>query len=311
MLKHSKKSILLGMALMASFFGKAQINDPSDKSLLIAGTENKAGAIYRFASVKSGVDALVTLEKISSSLTIRSINTTGYGYAASFSPELNINAGCWGYALFNVQFVKSGTNVPVNFSDIVFDGRKNIKIRYADFDQAAKDVKVSVIKASKSSFRVMMYATNLGTQAIKKSGNVAFRKFTCSNSNLLGPAVTLVGHVRDSLVQIKWQVKESDAVSSMILEKSYDGTDYQNVNEYWANSQMDGLKFSYLGWVNQSMVYYRLKMVSKTGAVQYSNIMNISMTGDSERNAMMGDAALLTKTISEGPSLSVKDSEQQ
>lgn len=80
----------------------------------------KDGAVYRFPSVTTNVDARVTIIKRSSSLVkLDAIDLTSSGFDNAFQPQVNYNNGTtprgfsdW-YMEFEIAFVKSGTNQPV------------------------------------------------------------------------------------------------------------------------------------------------------------------------------------------------------
>jgi hypothetical protein len=55
------KSILAILAIFASFTISAQSSYAFTANTLVSGTDKQQGAVYRFSSVKSGVDAIVAL----------------------------------------------------------------------------------------------------------------------------------------------------------------------------------------------------------------------------------------------------------
>ena len=77
---------------------------------LETGTALTAGAVYRFANVSSGVDALVTISTITSGITLRNIDRTIDGYSEAFQPEYRVNGSTNGYIEFQIRFVNGGGN---------------------------------------------------------------------------------------------------------------------------------------------------------------------------------------------------------
>lgn len=74
----------------------------------ISGTDKQVGAVYRFPSVKTNVDALVRIKAISNA-TLESIDRTADGFAEAFQPEVRVNGRRNGYIDFQITFVRSGT----------------------------------------------------------------------------------------------------------------------------------------------------------------------------------------------------------
>ncbi|MBH03319.1 MAG: hypothetical protein CMP08_04230, partial [Xanthomonadales bacterium] len=90
-----------------------RLADPIDLSFtsaptLVSGTDRQVGAVYRFANVASGVDALVTIETLSNA-TITAIDANQNGVAEAFSPTIQ-GRGANGFAQFSFRFVDAGTN---------------------------------------------------------------------------------------------------------------------------------------------------------------------------------------------------------
>ncbi|MBO9571840.1 MAG: T9SS type A sorting domain-containing protein [Chitinophagaceae bacterium] len=80
------------------------------------GTDGAVGTVYKFASVTTGIDALVTISDRSSSLvTLSTIDLTTSGFANSFQPRTAYNNGdapknaTW-WMEFSISFVSSANN---------------------------------------------------------------------------------------------------------------------------------------------------------------------------------------------------------
>lgn len=87
-------------------------------------TDKKAGAVYLFANVATGVDATLRIDSLVNGATINKIddNNNGTGYKAAFQPEIKSGNIGMSYAVFSFKFFKSGTNpvasVPVTLQSI-------------------------------------------------------------------------------------------------------------------------------------------------------------------------------------------------
>ncbi|HNR15765.1 MAG TPA: T9SS type A sorting domain-containing protein [Chitinophagaceae bacterium] len=101
----------------------------------ISGTNLEVGAVYRFASVTTNVDALVTIDSLVNGAKVNKIddNSNGTGYKAAFQPA--VQSGNFigsSYAVFTIQFVQENTTIPVilqsvNATALDLDGNSTLK----------------------------------------------------------------------------------------------------------------------------------------------------------------------------------------
>ena len=81
------------------------------------GTALSVGAVYRFSSVATGVDALVTIEDASSA----SVTALNNASSNQFEPTINTSASD-GYIDFSIRFVQSGTGFSISYNEIPVSG---------------------------------------------------------------------------------------------------------------------------------------------------------------------------------------------
>lgn len=101
----------------------------------ISGTNLEVGAVYRFASVTTNVDALVKIDSLVNGAKLNKIddNSNGTGYKAAFQPA--VQSGNFigdSYAVFSIQFVQENTAIPVtlqsvNATALDLDGNSTLK----------------------------------------------------------------------------------------------------------------------------------------------------------------------------------------
>jgi hypothetical protein len=98
---------------LSFFTASAQPDYDFRNAVLVSppGTENTLGAVYLFADVKTGVDAIVTITDISSGVSLFDIDA-GSGYPEALQPTVNITAGKKGYVELRLDFVYTGTSTP-------------------------------------------------------------------------------------------------------------------------------------------------------------------------------------------------------
>ena len=178
-----RKSILSLLAILAAFAVTAQTNLDFNKYTLVSGTDRHAGAVYRFTTVKSGVDAMVTIDKLTRSASLDSLDFTGLGFTAALQPQVSVTPHCWGYVQFNIQFVAAGSSNPVAVKNIPAKGNN-----YKCCDD--KDVKLDVLNTSATSFKVRMYLINRYGYTLNRKADVFLQKFAYTNTKPSETATT-------------------------------------------------------------------------------------------------------------------------
>ena len=117
--------IILSVALMTAAFVTASAQGlVFQNPVLISGTAGQDGAVYRFPSITTNVDALVRINGRSSSLVkLEAIDLTDMGFGKAFQPKVTCNNGTtpngnydW-WMEFGISFVKANTENPVNVAN--------------------------------------------------------------------------------------------------------------------------------------------------------------------------------------------------
>lgn len=81
---------------------------------LISGTNNQINSVYRFANVKTGVDALVTIVSSTGGATVNLLDDNNITKPEAFSPNIKVpNSFSPGFVEFNLSFVVAGTLTPI------------------------------------------------------------------------------------------------------------------------------------------------------------------------------------------------------
>ena len=90
--------------------------------------------------------------------------------------------------------------------------------------------------------------------------------------------VSFQGNDTDDKIRLNWTLTEGNKASSVLVEKSYTGDNYQYVVDFWVNLDGDSTKnFKYTdAKKGNKTVYYRLKVTNDSGQVQYSNVLYFS-----------------------------------
>jgi hypothetical protein len=158
---------------------------------LLSGTDKAVGAVYRFSTVKTGVDAIVTITNAVNA-TLATLDQTGQGWNAAFQPNITVPSMKNGYVEFKIEFVTAGTfnllsQAQVAATALDIDGYNfaaNQKLyeyeqfdmganSYVEYDFAGSDINVSFVGTA-------IKATNVGGVdygSINLSQNVRFTVF--------------------------------------------------------------------------------------------------------------------------------------
>ncbi len=83
--------------------------------------------------------------------------------------------------------------------------------------------------------------------------------------------------------RLEFEVFENDSYDTFVVERSVNGTDFQLVNTIKNNSSSNQQKYVYKdARINAPLVYYRIKGISRQGAVSYSKIEKLKNTHKQE-----------------------------
>jgi len=90
--------------------------------------------------------------------------------------------------------------------------------------------------------------------------------------------ISFQGNEAEDKVRLQWTLAEGNTATSVLVEKSYTGDNYQYVADFWVNldgNSITNFKYSDAKKGNKT-VYYRLKITDDNGLVQYSKVIYFS-----------------------------------
>ncbi len=116
------------LAFSQSAFSQLYFNNP----ILISGTDNLPGAIYRYDNVAPGINGFVRIDSLVNGSTILSMDDNGFGYDGGFQPQIKNGGRDTSYAVFTISFISSVTNLPFVFPALTatildIDGNNQVK----------------------------------------------------------------------------------------------------------------------------------------------------------------------------------------
>lgn len=180
----------------------SQTPPPPDYSftapVLVSGTLNAVGSVYRFSSVRGGTDALVTITNAVNA-TVATLDQTGQGWNVAFQPNITVTSLTTGYVDFRIDFVVAGTSTPMAQTQVAvtaldIDGYNfsaNQRLyefeqfdmgpgSYVDFEFAGSDINVSFVGNAVRAQNV----AGIDYGSINQSPNVRFTVINASVSSM-------------------------------------------------------------------------------------------------------------------------------
>jgi hypothetical protein len=116
MKRHFTLCVMMFAVIVLSFKANSQTAPlySFNSHTLDSGTALTTGAVYRFANVYTGVDALVKITGMSSGITLRDIDRTADGYGEAFQPEYRVSGSTNGYIDFRITYVNHNASTVVS-----------------------------------------------------------------------------------------------------------------------------------------------------------------------------------------------------
>ena len=342
-----KKTSLCFLMLFSGYFSFSQnmiFQNPS----LVSGTAGNDGAVYKFANVTTGIDALVAINKRSSSLvTLDSIDMISTGYLKAFQPMISYNNSSvsgqvsW-WMEFNISFVNAGTNT-VSVQDSLYASALDIDgdngslqeqftalgsgtytmnspsnltpaivsdtigaagnagtitsgvrftgttINYPGIDTTVKSLLVTVNYKSVSSITIRYGGQTTGSGSavsVSRMNSLWFQDF-----NYLSPVSSTLPIELESFtaqltgnnkVMLNWGTSTGINFSHFEVERSLDGKSFDEEGiVFAADNSTVAHAYSFkdnINFINQGLIYYRLKMVDIDGGHKYSDFVIVRLT---------------------------------
>jgi hypothetical protein len=201
-----------------------------------------------------------------------------FGYVLKEFNKIDMGGGTCSFNLLGSQLTVSQTGSAFNGNN--FTGA----LIGALVDTLNKEVMYSVSNTNVTSFVYRAGSNSLLPAAMSRYASLYFKKFNYPQNVILSVRNlgSFSGLSADNKTNLKWTLTEGNDATGIFLEKSFTGNSFQPVTELTVNIDGNSQKeFSYTDDKNsQSLVYYRLKIVSKNGKVEYSNILRFN----SEKN---------------------------
>ena len=174
-----------------------------------------------------------------------------------------------------VDFDMMGTDLDISFGAGSVTGRNREGKEKTLIDTLAKEAMFGVIYSKITSFTVRIGLDNQQNGATTRQRSVYFQRFFFANSFLPIKNLTSFAGTRknDNSVVLNWTMNTGHDYTTAIVEKSLNGSGFTAIGET-AMSNKTFANFTDNSGVAAS-VYYRLKMIEKSGKISYSSVLFI------------------------------------
>lgn len=219
----------------------------------------------RFDFVKAGT----FLPMVQLEIPVTCIDVDGYAGSVHEFDQIT-----WGASAY-MDYDMIGTELSINSSPGWMSCVNIGGIDYPGRDTSARQVMFTVVNSNLSTIFIRVGANNINTSSVAtRLRSVYFKKFRYSNSFLAQPALLAFrGAEKNEKVELNWDLITDHHLVKVVVEKSTTGN-YKPISEFWINDVANQLSFRYAdNELLSGNTYYRLKMISANGNVQYSNIL--------------------------------------
>ncbi len=207
-----------------------------------------------------------------------------------------------GYYDFSGASQQLLTTTANDVSNTQWIGGLNTTGQYIDgIDTVDKNIMYSVVNANISKVRVKIGAMNTSpTKNDVRYRSVYFKKFSYPSSFLsVSSLQNFTATKKSGLTELNWKMNNQITYTTMQLEKSYNGSLWQTVDNY---DMKDGIAaantitFNYTT-TETNKTYYRLKITGLNNTISYSNILVVQADESTSKFKVYPTAVSNTTTI--------------
>jgi hypothetical protein len=175
------------------------------------------------------------------------------------------------------NYMNAGGHLSMMNSNGWLCGRNNMMTEHTDIDTVAREVMFTVTHSNVSKIMIRCGVINRDNNTFNRQRSVYFKGFAYPSAFLsIDKNLALNGVVNNKTGRLSWTLGGNNTVINMQLEKS---TDARNWNTAFTATRNDGTVVSNgrnFGYTDMQLAagktYYRLKQVTTTGEIAYSNV---------------------------------------
>jgi hypothetical protein len=179
-----------------------------------------------------------------------------------------------------------GTALKVNYKGNEVEALNKTAKDYPGIDTVQRDVMFTMIYTAVTSITIRAGVDNKSNTAVERLRSDYFKRFSYAASHLAKPAlVTFTGLEKSKKVDLQWTLDKDNTLSKIVVEKGSSPSQFNAIGEVWMGNANGKTNFNYTDITGISNVaYYRLKMVSVSGNVTYSNMLTFRSADDGSQS---------------------------
>jgi hypothetical protein len=197
-------------------------------------------------------------------------NNDGQNHPLYEFDEINLGGGF-------VDFDGIGGELTISHIGNWFNGKNIGGIDYPSRDTSAVQVMFTVTNVLVNTFTIRVGVDNQSNNTSDRLRSVYFKRFIYQNTPLaVNPLISFEGNMGSARINLNWTLGQVNTVGTVELERSYNAKDFSTIANYWLGIE-DNTKNAFV-YQDEAPVagaaYYRLKIHSVSGKVEYSNILS-------------------------------------
>ena len=237
------------------------------------GASSNAYMDFQITFVQNGTSTAAPQPQVElSALDIDGFDTLGYKLKEFNRVDLG-----GGICTFNLM----GSQLTIYQAGTAFEGDNFTGVLFgALVDTMAKEVMFSVTNVNVTSFTYRIGSNNLLPAQMTRYASLYFKKFNYPTGVILAARslASFTGTSTNNKTNLTWTLTDGNDAANVVLEKSATGNSFLSVAEFTTNSENNSQKdFNYTDTKDfNDVTYYRLKIVSRQGKVEYSNVLRFA-----------------------------------
>lgn len=181
--------------------------------------------------------------------------------------------------LYNSSYVDYdmvGGELKMTFpSSNLVQGKNSAGVDYSGVDTSAKEVMFTVVNTNISTMVVRTGADNKSGSSQQRLRSLYFQKFTYPNSVLVQQALqSFRGYVKNNKVELQFTISSDNTLNTIVVQRANTPADFQAIGQilFTEDISQNSIHFTDNNILDEQ-AYYRLKMISRDGSVQYSTVL--------------------------------------
>lgn len=184
---------------------------------------------------------------------------------------------------FFVEYDLLGNDLRLDYAPGWVHATNTSGITYDGIDTIQRNVMVGAIHQNVSSVVFRTGAENRSVNSMLRLRSIYFKRFYFASGVLPESAIrTFQGHRSGDDVLVEWKLSGASPVRRVTLEKSLDGRSFNPIRSLSIDAEDHSLSAQYEDRNTAGRVFYRLRVESMAGSLEYSRVLTFQGSGATE-----------------------------